>query len=176
VLLPPPRSTCPIRILAWRAHTRATAADAAVRCLHMWRPLMACRRRRERHSCFSCPSAAPSPSASSRGARTRAPQQPPLPSVVGTCGDDWCLAAAIVKGTARTLLRRHGQGANGTGRGGRAKRLARRGRCAVADRRAGSCDVRTYGANHGQEQVVRAVRSWMLWRALAWRDERGQES
>jgi len=98
MLLQRPRSASPVRILAWRAHTRATGADAAAHRRHMWRRLVPCRCRRERRSCFSRPPGAPPPSVSSRGARTRAPQEQTLPPVVGTCGDDWSRAAAVVTG------------------------------------------------------------------------------
>ena len=166
-LIPLPRSASPIRILSRLALTRATGADAAAHRRHMWRRLVPCRRRRDRRSCCSSPPGAPPPSASSRGARTRAPQEQTLPPVVGTGGEDWCRAAVVVNGTTRALFRRHRQVADGTGRGGRAKRLARRGRCAVAEHRPGSCDVRACGGNHVPEQAVGAGRAWTLWRALA---------
>jgi len=166
-LLPLPRSASPVRIVAWRAHTRATGADAAAHRRHMWRRLVPCRRRRDRRSCCPSPPGAPPPSASSRGARTRAPPEQTLPPVVGTGGDDWCRAPVVVNGTTRALSRRHRQVADGTGRGGSAKRLARPGRFAVAEHRPGSCHVRACGCNHVPEQAMGAGSDWTLWRALA---------
>ena len=60
MLLQRPRSASPVRILAWRAHTRATGADAAARCRHRWRRLVPCRRRRERYHPRAFPTPPPS--------------------------------------------------------------------------------------------------------------------
>ena len=84
--------------LAARAHARHRSRRCRPSSAHVATTGAVPCRRRERRSCFGRPPGAPPPSASSRGSRTRAPQEQTLPPIVGTCGDDWCRAAAVATG------------------------------------------------------------------------------